>query len=55
MIAGGIKWIGHIFDDTGSVVIDRAGFSVHESVCANDFSSEGMADGLMSQTHSEYW
>ena len=36
-----------------AIVLDRAGFSVHQSFCAYHFSAKSRADRLMAETDSE--
>ena len=39
--------------DGAAVMLDHAGFAMHDAIGANDRSSEGGADGLMSQAYAQ--
>src|ERR1700736_5381336 len=53
-IARGGEGIGKLAEDALGVVVNLAGFAVEELRSANDFSSEGRANGLMPEAHAEH-
>src|ERR1700730_399021 len=55
VIARGGHGGGQAVEDGFAVVLDFAGFAVHQFGGAHDFAAEGCAYGLMSQADSEYW
>ena len=55
MVARGGKWFWEIFENPAAIVLDFAGFAVHQFLRADDPAAEGRADSLMAQAHSENW
>ena len=53
VIAGAGERGGQIVEDALAVVIDGAGFAVHEMGGADDLAAEGLADGLVAETDAE--
>ena len=47
--------IWHPFKHTCVQMADLTGLSVHESSCANDFSAEGLSNGLVSKADAKDW
>jgi len=54
VVARGCHGRAEILEDCSAIVLDFAGFAVHQFGGAYDFGAEGRADGLMSQAHSQH-
>jgi hypothetical protein len=52
MVARGSERLRQLAENILAVVMDFAGFSVKEFRCANNFSAEGSADGLMAEANA---
>ena len=53
MIARSDEWSGQTMKYCFAVVLNIAGFAVHELLCADYAASERSADGLMSETNAQ--
>jgi hypothetical protein len=55
MVAGRFKGRGQSFEQSGAMVMNRRGLSVHEPFRSHDFSSKNLSDALMTKTNAEKW
>ena len=53
VVAGGGEGVGHIFEDSPAVVVDGAGFAVHQAGVAVDGHAEAVADALVAEADAQ--
>ena len=53
MVASGLERIGQAFKNGPAVVMDLAGLAMHQLRRPDNFSAESLADGLMTEAHSQ--
>ena len=53
MIACDLERVGQSCEHARVVVVQSVHFAVHRRACADDFATEGLADGLVTQTYAE--
>src|SRR5947207_900383 len=55
VIACRLKRVGQPFEDALAVMMNPRSLAVHNSIIADNFAAENMADALMPQTDSQNW
>ena len=55
MVARRLKRLRHLMENCLPIVMDRRGLAMHESLCADDFSTEYLGERLMPEANAQDW